>query len=85
MRNQSFYDKLAKGVSDALADIREKVVEEGWFGRVVTERDWPPAHPEKTIGLGVAVSITEWPQARDKQPEAGEHNRDNPADIDMDR
>jgi hypothetical protein len=85
MRNQSFYDKLTKGVSDALVDIREKVVEEGWFGRVVTERDRPPTHPETAIGFGGAVSITEWPQARDTQPEAGEHDRDNPADIDMDR
>lgn len=70
MRNQSLYDKLAKGLGDAVADIREKVVEEPWFGRVVNERD---------------TAAPQWPQAREAQPEAGEHERDDAADIDMDR
>jgi hypothetical protein len=70
MKNQSLYDQLAKGLRDAVADIREKVVEEPWFGRVVNERDTTAPH---------------WPQAREAQPETGEHERDNAADIDMDR
>jgi len=68
MRNESVFDKLAKGLGDAVADIREKVVEEAWFGRVVNERDGPQAQPA-------------WPQAREAQPEAGEHEHD----MDMDR
>jgi hypothetical protein len=45
-------------------------VEEPWFGRVVNERD---------------TTAPQWPQAREEQPEAGEHERDNAADMDMDR
>jgi hypothetical protein len=59
MKNESVFDKLAKGLGDAVADIREKVVEEGWFGRVVNERDGQ-AQPA-------------WPQAQEVQPEAGKH------------
>jgi hypothetical protein len=56
MANESFLDELYKGMSNAVADIREHVVEEGWFGRVVNERQpeapqWPEAkeqsYPEK--------------------------------------
>ena len=45
MRNQSVFDKLAKGFGDAVADIREKVVEEPWYGRVLDEpmTAWPQA------------------------------------------
>ena len=51
MKNESVFDRLTKGLGDAIADIREKVIEEGWFGRVVNERQpaWPQsreAQPE---------------------------------------
>jgi hypothetical protein len=65
MRNESFFDKLTKGLGDAVADIREKVVEEPWYGRVLNE------------------PMTAWPQAREVQPELGEHDR--ATDRDMDR
>jgi hypothetical protein len=46
-QKKSFYEQLFNGIGDALADIREKVVEEPWFGRTVTERgekvQWPEA------------------------------------------
>lgn len=51
-REQSFFEQLSHGIADAVADIREKVVEEPWFGRVVTER-------------GEAM---EWPEAREAEP-----------------
>jgi hypothetical protein len=70
MKNETVFDKLTKGLGDAVTDIREKVVEEGWFGRVVNERDGRQAQPA-------------WPQAREAQPEAGEHDR--AADMDLDR
>lgn len=70
MRNQSLYDKLAKGVGDAIADIREKLVEEPWFGRVVNEHD---------------TAAPQWPQARETQPDAGEHERDDKNEQDIDR
>jgi hypothetical protein len=74
MKNESVFDKLTKGIGDALADVREKAVEEAWYGRVVNERD----------GLQ-DQAITGWPQAREAQPEAGDHEHDNAADMDMDR
>jgi hypothetical protein len=84
MRDKSFYDKLAKSISDAIADIRHRAVEEPWFGRAVTEREAGEMQPETAIG--VAVCITSWPQAREShQPAAAEHNRDNAADRDLDR
>jgi len=68
MRNQSLYEQITKGIGDAIVDIREKVVEEPWFGRSVTERE----------------SLTiEWPEAKEAQsidcaePEQGhEHEQD---------
>lgn len=40
-------DEFVSGFSNAIADIRQKVVEEGWFGRAVT----PPAEtaPEAPV------------------------------------
>lgn len=46
------WDEIAKGLGNAVADIREKVVEEPWFGRVVTERE---------------ATAPQWPQAREEQ------------------
>ena len=74
MKHESFLDKLSKGLGDAVVDIREKIVEEGFWGRVVNERDGSQAQP-----------VTAWPQAREAQPEAGEHEHDRAADMDIDR
>jgi hypothetical protein len=74
MKHESLFDKFAKGLGDAVADIREKVVEEAWYGRVVNERDGQ--QPQPTIA---------WPQARETQPEAGDHQHDGKEDMDIDR
>lgn len=50
-----FLEDLMQGFGDAVADIREKVVEEPWFGRVVTERGEAP----------------QWPEAREAEPQPG--------------
>ncbi len=34
--SRGFWDALFAGIGNAIADIRHKVVEEGWFGRPVT-------------------------------------------------
>jgi hypothetical protein len=68
---KTLYDELTKGLADAIVDIREKVVEEPWFGRVVTERE------TADINIG-------WPEPREVQPEQGEHERDV-ADDGIDR
>lgn len=33
MEKRSLLDQLVHGVADAIGDVREKLVEEGWFGR----------------------------------------------------
>jgi hypothetical protein len=76
MPKQSLWDQLSKGVADAVVDIREKVVEEPWYGRALTDH-----HHE---------SATQWPQARETQPtdtrESAEQNHDREAaDMDIDR
>lgn len=76
-------DRFLDGLVDAIADIRQRLVEEGYFGRVVTEHESASAQPVTSVEFTVA--ITKWPQARETQPEAGEHDRDDAADIDMDR
>lgn len=48
MAKEGFLDELYKGLGNAVSDIREKVVEEPWYGRVVNERQpeapqWPEA------------------------------------------
>ncbi len=57
MAERGFFEEFSRGFADAIADIREKVVEEPWFGRVVTERggdevpQWPQAQePEQSFG-----------------------------------
>jgi hypothetical protein len=53
MPEQNFSGQLWSGLADAVADIREKVVEEPWFGRVVNERGDAP----------------QWPEAREAEPQ----------------
>jgi len=64
----NFMDELAKGFGDAVTDIRQKVVEEPWFGRAVTERGEQPApqeaEPQPSFG---SVTTT-----RDIEPQQGE-------------
>ena len=52
MSKAKLSEELWRGLADALADIREKVVEEPWFGRVVTERG----------------EVPQWPEAREAEP-----------------
>jgi len=72
---KSFLEEVTKGIADAITDIREKVVEEPWFGRVVNDRE------VTELNFG-------WPQAPAVQPEQGEHEPDHQrdaADHEMDR
>lgn len=76
MREKSMFEQLYDGIADAVSDIREKVVEEGWFGRSLSE------------GQGHESERPHWPDAR----EPGSHARDverefgrNTPDLDIDR
>jgi hypothetical protein len=73
MSKQSLSEQLWNGLADAVADIREKVVEEPMWGRSLTERE---------------TQAPEWPQAREEQqPAVGslEQTRERAPDIDIDR
>jgi hypothetical protein len=57
MAAKSLFQQLWDGVADAIADIRQKVVEEPWFGRAVTggaghdpAPHWPEAKPPPAFG-----------------------------------
>jgi len=49
------FEDIQKGLADAIKDIREKVVEEGYFGRSLSG-------PEQ---IQVQEQAPEWPQAKD--------------------
>ena len=51
-----FSDQLWNGLADAVSDIRQKVLEEGYFGRAVTQLD---------------INAPQWPQAREAEPSFG--------------
>jgi hypothetical protein len=69
MANQSIFDELYKGLGNAINDIREKVVEEPMWGRVVNER---------------TQEAPQWPEAREQmsqEPQAPEQNREPAPDL----
>jgi hypothetical protein len=74
--SEKFSDQLWNGLADAVADIREKVVEEPYFGRAVTERE-------------VTQDAPQWPEAREMEPiESHENinqNREHEQQQDIDR
>jgi hypothetical protein len=64
MANQNLLDELYSGLGNAINDIREKVVEEPMWGRVVNERQ---------------AEIPQWPQAQDQvsqEVQAPEQNKE---------
>ena len=78
---QGNFDRLWESVADAVKDVREKVVEEPWYGR--------------SLGGG-ETELQQWPQAQEMEPSFGssthiregmEPNRDNnqEREIDIDR
>lgn len=83
MKNQSLFEQLQKGIGDAVADIREKVVEEGYFGRAVTDKEQSPAWPEakdqeQPGGFGSLSTHKDvgWPQAKEQEQQAPEQKHD---------
>jgi hypothetical protein len=68
MANESLFDELYKGLGNAVSDIREKVVEEGYFGRVVNERQpEAPQWPEAKEQMSQEVQAPE--QKREQMPD----------------
>ena len=78
---QGNFDRLWESVAEAVKDIREKVVEEPWYGRSLDSCE---------------AGLQQWPQAQEVEPSFGssthiresmEPNRDNnqEREIDIDR
>jgi hypothetical protein len=65
---KSLYEEITKGIADAIVDIREKAVEEPWFGRVVTERE------VTELNFG-------WPERPDAAPEPAEREQDHEREV----
>ncbi len=67
-KQKSLYDHIANGIADALTDIRQRVIEEPYFGKIVTE--------QKVTELNFG-----WPQASEVQPEQGLHEPGHERDV----
>jgi hypothetical protein len=76
MREQSFLDDVTTGFAEAVADIRQRVIEEPMWGRSLGENDapsWPEAQePQPSFGSSTHIREME-PQLEQSQ------------DIDLDR
>lgn len=53
MAGKSVLDQLAEGVRHAAEDIRQKVVEELWFGREATDKTQTPEQPPEGFRPGM--------------------------------
>ena len=65
MANKSILEEFTQGFGDAVADMRQKVVEEPMWGRAVTDREAPQWPESKEPGPGFGSST----HVHDKAPE----------------
>ena len=74
---KSLADEFFNGFANAVDDIRQKVVEEPFFGRAVTDSGpemprWPEAKEVEPSELGITASFQEREAAkREQEPEQG--------------
>jgi hypothetical protein len=76
-RESGLWDSISKGLGEAVTDIRQKVVEEGMWGRVVTEgQGQEQAAPDAEFSRSFGSSVTQkevgpqreqwgWPKAEE--------------------
>jgi hypothetical protein len=79
MEKETFAEQIWRGLGDGVQDIREKVVEEPWYGRTVTDG------PESQ----------QWRDARESEPSAGSsthvidkeptYEKEKGQDVELDR
>jgi hypothetical protein len=91
------YDELAKGLGDAITDIRQKAYEEPLFGKVVTDGPTLPepatlTAPDPSLGgaISVAYPSSAWDKAVESLPPADpqptvEQPKDREPDHEQDR
>lgn len=74
---KSLIDEFIEGVGNAVRDVREKVVEEAWFGKAVTDNIAPSQHvegQEPAMALGSSKHVKEidpGPRRDHPEPEPG--------------
>jgi hypothetical protein len=78
---KTVFDELLAGMGSAIADIREKVVEEAYFGRVVTDSVRPGVAPTAPESPG--TSFQEY--AKETARNAPARDEIGPKDHDIDR
>lgn len=59
---QTLWDQLIAGAGDAVADIREKLVEEPWYGRALDAPMSDHAPGEREIGPPVGKELDQHPE-----------------------
>lgn len=79
MEKESLGEQLWKGLGDAVRDIREKAVEEPWYGRALTEGQ---EYPQWGGAQDMAPSPGSSTHVIDKEPERG---KEKDQDVDLDR
>ena len=72
---RSFIDAVSEGIADAARDVRQKVVEEPWFGRQVTPEPVTPV----SSGLEQGDEINLWGRA--VEPDARDAADDQVIDV----
>ena len=72
----SLFDEFTKGVGNAVTDIRQKVVEEPYFGRAVTEGSEPAAAPEAQPVAPAAAPQSAWDAQVQQVPDTPAPGRD---------
>ena len=56
-----FFEEALASIGGAISDVREKVVEEGWFGRSVSDGQAAPEAPDSGVSLVTAPEETAEP------------------------
>jgi hypothetical protein len=90
-KHESLSDQLLRGLGSAIADIREKVIEEPLYGRTLHGKgDMGQAHDsEPGAGFGSVTRTIEagahWPHAVEPSREAATQERDTEPDKGMER
>lgn len=79
MQKESLGDQLWKGLGDAVRDVREKAVEEPWYGRPLTEgQEYPQWGGAQEVGPSRGGST----HVIDREPT---QEKEKGPDVDLDR
>ena len=79
MEKESLGEQLWKGLGDAVRDIREKGVEEAWYGRALTEGQ---EYPQWSGAQEMAPSPGSSTHVIDREPM---QEKERGQDVDLDR